>query len=149
MGLNKIILMGRLVKDPEIRTVGDSEVTSFRIAVDRNYIPKGKERPDADFFDITLWNGNAKFAAKHYTKGCQVYVVGSLENHSYEGKNGKVYCDRINATETGFAESKSSDSTKEKKGQSTKADNSADNLEDMGFTPMSGDFIDDLPFNLN
>lgn len=151
MSLNKVILIGRLANDPESKVVDDAENTTFRLAVARSYTPKGKDKPEVDFIPVSLWRGNAKFAFNYYTQGCQVYVVGSLENYSYDSKNGKVYGYRINGTETGFAGGKKSDSSGGTAGnQQTNNDvDAAQSMEAMGFTPMPDEFNDDLPFNMN
>ena len=149
MSLNKVILIGRLANDPESKVVDNAENTTFRLAVTRNYTPKGKEKPEVDFIPVSLWRGNAKFAFNYYTQGCQVYVVGSLENYSYEGENGTVYAYRINGTETGFAGGKKSDGSEKKKEPQHTADNAMQSMEAMGFTPMPDEFDDDLPFNMN
>ena len=148
MSLNKVILIGRLANEPESKVVDDVPNVTFRLAVSRNYIAKGKDKPEADFIPVSLWRGNAQFAFNHYSQGCQVYVVGSLETYSYDTENGKVYGYRINGSETGFAGGKKSDS--EKSGNAMQGtDNQVQQPEAMGFTPMPDEFNDDLPFNMN
>lgn len=85
--LNKAILMGRLVADPELRqTTNGIAVCSFRIAVDRNY-SRDRER-QADFIDIVAWRSTAEFVSKYFTKGKMIIVEGSIQSRSYEDKNG-------------------------------------------------------------
>lgn len=148
MSLNRVILIGRLVKDPVTKNVNGGDNTTFRIAVDRNYVPKGKDKPDTDFFDVCLWNSCAKYAAKYFKKGNQVYVLGSIENNNYEGKNGKVFSDRVNGTETGFAEGRKADSSDTQEKQTNSAE-AVQGFKEMGFTPMTSEFDDDLPFGMN
>ena len=148
MGLNKAILIGRLTNDPEIKSAGDAQIATFKLAVGRNYTAKGKDKPETDFIQITLWRSDAKFAEQYYTKGSLVYVVGSIENYSYETEHGTAYSYRINGSETGFAGVKKADANT-KSEDTPKTANQMQSMEDMGFTPMTAEFDDDLPFNMN
>ncbi len=86
--LNRVILMGRLVSDPELKTTGSGlSVTSFRIAVDRNYVKSGEERK-ADFIDIVAWRGQAEFICKYFGKGSMIAVEGQLQTRTYQAKDG-------------------------------------------------------------
>ena len=86
--LNRVILMGRLVSDPELKTTGSGlSVTSFRIAVDRNYVKSGEERK-ADFFDIVCWRGTAEFVCRYFGKGSLIAVEGQLQSRTYQAKDG-------------------------------------------------------------
>ena len=86
--LNRVILMGRLVSDPELKTTGSGlSVTSFRIAVDRNYVKSGEERK-ADFIDIVAWRGQAEFICKYFGKGSMLAVEGQLQTRTYQAKDG-------------------------------------------------------------
>lgn len=87
--LNRVILMGRLVADPELKTTNSGiSVTSFRIAVDRNYVKAGEQR-QADFFDIVAWRSSAEFVCKHFSKGSLIAVDGQLQSRSYQTKDGQ------------------------------------------------------------
>ena len=84
--LNSVILMGRLVADPELRqTPNGVSVCAFRIAVDRAY--SGKEK-QADFIDIVAWRQSAEFVSKYFAKGKMIIVEGSIQARSYEDRNG-------------------------------------------------------------
>jgi len=86
--LNRVILMGRLVSDPELKTTGTGlSVTSFRIAVDRNYVKQGEERK-ADFFDIVCWRSTAEFVCRYFGKGSLIAVEGQLQSRTYQAKDG-------------------------------------------------------------
>ena len=86
--INRVILMGRLVADPELKTTNSGvSVTSFRIAVDRNYVKNGEQR-QADFFDIVAWRSSAEFVCKHFTKGSLIAVDGQLQTRQYQTKDG-------------------------------------------------------------
>lgn len=86
--LNRVILMGRLVSDPELKTTGTGiSVTSFRIAVDRSYVKSGEERK-ADFFDIVCWRSTAEFVCRYFGKGAMIAVDGQLQSRTYQAKDG-------------------------------------------------------------
>ncbi len=86
--LNRVILMGRLVSDPELKTTGTGiSVTSFRIAVDRSYVKSGEERK-ADFFDIVCWRNTAEFVCRYFGKGSLIALEGQLQSRTYQAKDG-------------------------------------------------------------
>lgn len=86
--LNRVILMGRLVSDPELKTTASGiSVTSVRIAVDRNYVKSGEERK-ADFFDIVCWRNTAEFVCRYFGKGSLIAVEGQLQSRTYQAKDG-------------------------------------------------------------
>lgn len=85
--MNNVILIGRLVADPELKTTQSGiEVTSFRIAVDRPYSKDGEKK--ADFIDIVAWRKTAAFICQYFTKGKPIVISGSLQTRSYETKDG-------------------------------------------------------------
>ncbi|HHU60553.1 MAG TPA: single-stranded DNA-binding protein [Natronincola sp.] len=86
--LNKIILIGRLVADPQLRyTQSGIAVTNFTLAVDRPFVSQGGER-EADFIDIVTWRKQAEICANHLNKGRLVAVEGRLQVRSYDDQNG-------------------------------------------------------------
>ncbi|WOC33458.1 MULTISPECIES: single-stranded DNA-binding protein [Caproicibacterium] len=86
--LNVVVLMGRLVADPELRhTPNDVAVTSFRIAVDRAYSKSGQDK-QTDFIDITAWRQTAEFVCRYFTKGSMIAVKGSLRVDNYTDRDG-------------------------------------------------------------
>ena len=86
--LNRVILMGRLVADPELKTTASGvSVTSFRIAVDRSYVKSGEERK-ADFIDIVCWRQTAEFVCRYFSKGSLIAVEGQLQSRTYQAKDG-------------------------------------------------------------
>ena len=101
---NKVILMGRLTSDPELKQSQNGvSVTSFNIAVDRKY---GEEK-QADFFTIKAWRSTAEFICKYFNKGSAILVVGELQNRSWTDKEGnKRYATEVVASEACFCESK-------------------------------------------
>ncbi len=85
--LNSVIMTGRMVADPELRTTqSDIKVTSFRIAVTRNY--KVNDEYPSDFFTVVAWRNTAEFAAKHFKKGDGLTVQGRAEVRKYTDKDG-------------------------------------------------------------
>ena len=104
--LNRAILMGRLVADPELRqTPNGVSVCSFRIAVDRNY-SRDRER-QTDFIDIVAWRQTAEFVSRYFTKGKMIIIEGSIQTRNYEDKNGnKRTAVEVVADNVQFGESK-------------------------------------------
>lgn len=86
--LNKIILMGRLTRDPELRrTQSGTAVASFTLAVDRDYKPQDGER-ETDFIDVVTWRGTAEFVFKYFSKGRMAVVEGRLQVRDWTDKDG-------------------------------------------------------------
>lgn len=86
--MNTVALMGRIVNDLELKTVGkDTPMLNFTIAVDRDFVAQGKER-QTDFFDCTAWRQNAEFISKYFSKGRMIAITGSLQTNSYETNDG-------------------------------------------------------------
>lgn len=115
--LNKSIIMGRLVADPEIRTTQNGiSVASLRVAVDRDYTPKGEER-QTDFINVTAWRQTAEFISRYFSKGRMIVVEGRLQVRNYEDKSGnKRTAYEIVADNVYFGDAKSeSGSTQAKK----------------------------------
>ena len=86
--LNKVILMGRLTRDPELRRTGSgTAVTSFSLAVDRDFKSQSGEK-EADFIDIVAWRNTAEFVSKYFTKGRMAVVEGRLQIRDWTDKDG-------------------------------------------------------------
>lgn len=135
--MNKVIMTGRLTRDPEIRTSGNTQIARFSLAVDRRFKREGE--PDADFFNCTAFGKTAEFVEKYLTKGIKVNLVGRVENNNYTDKEGnKVYSVQILVEEIEFAESKNAS-----QGQSKEANVTPES----GFMTIPDDVDDDnLPF---
>ena len=105
--LNKAILMGRLVADPELRrTPNNNSVTSFTLAVNRSFVRQG-EQPQTDFIDIVAWGKTAEFVSRYFVKGQQVAVAGRIQTRNWEDRNGnKRKSTEVVAEEVHFAEPK-------------------------------------------
>ena len=86
--LNKIILMGRLTRDPELRrTSSGTAVTSFSLAVDRDFKSQGGDK-ETDFIDIVAWRNTAEFVSKYFTKGRMAVVEGRLQIRDWTDRDG-------------------------------------------------------------
>lgn len=107
-GFNKVILVGNLVADPELKkTPSGVSVTSFRIAVGRRYTSKDSEAPQADFIDIVCWRNTAEFVTQYFTKGRPILVCGSLQTRSWTDQNGqKRFTTEVVADEVSFVDRK-------------------------------------------
>ena len=87
--LNKVIVMGRLTRDPEIKKVNnDISVCSFSIACDRDIVNKQSNERETDFFGVTAWRSTADFIGKYFSKGRMIVVVGRLQKRNYTDKEG-------------------------------------------------------------
>ena len=105
--LNKVVLMGRLTKDPELKyTPSNVAVVTFSIAVDRNFARSGEQR-QTDFINIVAWRTTAEFVAKYFTKGQLIALCGSIQTRTWDDAEGKKhYVTEVVADEVHFAEGK-------------------------------------------
>lgn len=143
--MNKVILMGRLTRDPEVRvSTGERQTTigRFSIAVDRRFKREGQ--PEADFFNCTTFGKQAEFVERYLHKGTKVVVVGSVQNDNYTNKDGQqVYSVQIMVDEIEFAESKNASDGSGSTYQP--AQPSTGNAND--FMNIPDGVVEDLPFN--
>ena len=105
--MNKVILMGRLTRDPDVRYGGpnNTAVARFSIAVDRRFKRDGQ--PDADFFDCRAFGKRGEFVEKYLKKGTKIVIDGEIQNNNYTNKDGQiVYGTQIVVENVEFAESK-------------------------------------------
>lgn len=130
--MNKVMLIGRLVADPEIRyTQSGKAVASYRLAVDRPFKQDGQQ--EADFINCVAWGKTGEFAGNYLRKGTKIAVEGRIQTGSYEKDGVKHYTTDIVVDRHEFCESRSS-------GQAATANSNAD----PAFTDMDDD--GDLPF---
>lgn len=111
--MNKVILMGRLTKEPEVRYTQTSNtlVASFTLAVNRRFVKQGEER-QADFINIIAWSKIGEFCSKYFSKGQQVGIIGRLQTRNWEDDQGqKHYITEVIAEEAYFAEGKRDSNT--------------------------------------
>lgn len=106
---NVSVLMGRLTKDPELKTTSNGiSVCSFSLAVDRNYQRAGEER-ETDFINMVAWRSTAEFIAKYFKKGDMMSAVGSIQTRQYEDRDGhKRTAFEVVVNEVSFCGSKQS-----------------------------------------
>jgi len=89
-GLNKVMLIGNLGADPEMRyTANGSAVTTFRLAVGRSFSSEGERREETEWFTIVTWNKLAELVGQHLQKGRKVFVEGRLATRSWDGPDGQ------------------------------------------------------------
>ena len=105
--MNKVILIGRLTRDPELRTIATGNATtSFTIAVNRNFTNQNGER-EADFINCVAWRKQAENVAKYCTKGSQVAVEGRIQTRNYDAQDGtKRYVTEVIADNVTFLSSR-------------------------------------------
>ncbi len=142
--MNKAILVGRLTKDPELRTTGSGvSVCSFTIAVNRRF-KNAEGGYDADFINCVAWRQQAEFVAKYFTKGRMLGLCGSIQTRNYDKDGQRVYVTEVVADEISFVESKGQGDTNAQSTQTASNSNTASFGAEDGFIPMPAD--DDLPF---
>lgn len=130
---NKVILMGRLTRDPEIKTANDKQVARYSLAVDRRF---SNSEEKTDFLNIVAFGKSAEFAEKYFKKGMKVLVTGRIQTGSFVNKDGnKVNTFDIVAEDQEFCESKGNNSAP---AESTPAN------ED--FMNVSEEMLKDCPF---
>jgi single-strand DNA-binding protein len=109
--MNKAFFMGRITKDIDAKqTASGISVATFSIAVDRKFKNQNGEK-ETDFFNCVAWRGTADFVSKYFKKGNKILVIGSLQNRSYDDKDGnKRYVTELIVDDAEFCESKRDDS---------------------------------------
>lgn len=144
--MNRTILVGRLVRDPELRYTGNNgvAVANFTIAVNRPFTDKNTGERQADFINCVVWRKPAENLANYMKKGSQIGIDGRIQTRSYEGQDGKtVYVTEVVADSVQFLESK---------GQSNQQQSQQQNQAPTNENPFQGDgqpidiSDDDLPF---
>ena len=145
--MNKVILMGRLTRDPEVRySQGENAmaVARYALAVDRKY-NRNNDEQSADFINCVTFGRNGEFAEKYLRKGTKIVVTGRIQTGSYTNKDGvKVYTTDVVVEEQEFAESKNNSSNNA--GSSSDSTPSYDSAGD-GFMNIPDGIDEELPFN--
>lgn len=140
--MNKVILMGRLTKDPDVRySQGEnaSAIARFTLAVDRRFKREGDDT--ADFISCVAFGKTAEFAEKYLHKGTKICLTGRIQTGSYTNKDGqKVYTTDVVVEETEFAESKAN-------GGGTTAPTTAPADGGNDFMSIPDGIVEELPFN--
>jgi single-strand DNA-binding protein len=134
--MNKVILMGRLTKDPDMRGEGTNLVARYSLAVDRRF-KDNDGNYQTDFINIIVFGKGAEFAEKYLKKGTKVVVTGRIQTGSYTNKEGaKIYTTDVIVEDQEFAESKSSGTQQENETVS----------KDDDFMDLTPEVRDDMPF---
>lgn len=148
--MNKVILMGRLTRDPEVRYSGGENamaVARYTIAVDRRFNRNNTEEANADFISCVAFGKTGEFAEKYLRKGTKIAVTGRIQTGSYTNKDGvKVYTTDVVVEEHEFAESKGSagnDGGFQRGGYESQAPASSSD----GFMNIPDGIEEELPFN--
>lgn len=144
--MNKVILMGRLTKDPDLRYAGNDNSTAiarYTLAVDRRFYREGEEQT-ADFISCVAFGKSAEFAEKYLHQGTKLVVTGRIQTGSYTNKDGqKVYTTDVVVEDQEFAESKSAQNGGAQQQSAAAPKNKANN----GFMNIPDGVDDELPFN--
>lgn len=142
--MNKVILMGRLTRDPEVRYTDSSEpmaIARYTIAVDRR--ARGQQEQTADFISCVAFGKSGEFAEKYLHKGTKVVVEGRIQTGSYTNKEGqKVYTTDVVVEQQEFAESKNTSGG----GESTQDPGTQTQTDSDGFMNIPEGFDEELPF---
>lgn len=143
MIMNKVILMGRLTRDPEVKySQGESSlaIARYSIAVDRRFKRDGDQQT-ADFINCVSFGKTAEFAEKYYKQGTKVLVTGRIQTGSYTNKDGqKVFTTEVVVEEQEFAESKAGGSNQTSRPEPSQAVGD-------GFMNIPDGIDEELPFN--
>lgn len=146
--MNKVMLMGRLTRDPEVRYSQGATpmaIARFSIAVDRRFKRQGE--PEADFFNCTTFGKQAEFVEKYLKKGTKMVVVGRIQNDSYTDKEGqKKNYTQIMVDELEFAESKQSASGTSSGSATDIQGGYQGNINNDGFMNIPDGIAEELPF---
>lgn len=146
--MNRVILIGRLTRDPELRYTGSNiPVASFTLAVNRNFSNQQGER-EADFINIVVWRKQAENCKNYLNQGSQVAVIGSIQTRSYDDQNGqKRYVTEVVADNVEFLGSKNSSSNSNNMNSSASNNNAEPTPYDFGDAPEpKGTDVESNPF---
>ena len=139
--MNKVILMGRLTRDPEVRMSGDTPVARFSLAVDRRFKKDGEQT--ADFINCVAFGKTGEFIEKYGRKGTKFVVEGRIQTGSYTNKDGqKVYTTDVVVEQIEFAESKASAD-----GNTANNTSNSNTPTDTSFMDIPDSIDEELPFN--
>lgn len=146
--MNKVILMGRLTRDPEVRytQTNNTLVANFSLAVNRRFTREG-DTQTADFINIIAWSKTGEFVSKYFKKGQQVGVIGRIQTRSWDDQSGqKRYATEVVAEEVYFADSKRNNDDSDNFDNTFGADSSMDGSQGSDTSDFEVSSGDDLPF---
>lgn len=142
--MNKVQLVGRLTRDPELRTTANGvSVCSFTVAVNRRF-RNAQGEYEADFINCVAWRQSAELLAKYFAKGRMVGLVGSIQTRNYEKDGQKVYVTEVSVDEVHFVESRNP--ANDGQGAAPVAPSEPSFDMDNGFMAAAPSADDDLPF---
>ena len=147
--MNKAFLMGRLTRDPEMRTTSQNHtpVCSFSIAIDRRFQKPGEEK-QADFINCVAWRNQAEFISKYFHKGSKILVIGTIQTRKYDDKEGrKQTATEVIVDEVEFVDSKRTEGGGYEASAPQQHEPSPKSTAGDGFFPASDDDTS-LPFDL-
>ncbi|MBR3133978.1 MAG: single-stranded DNA-binding protein [Clostridia bacterium] len=146
--MNKVVLMGRLTRDPEVRytQTNNTLVANFSLAVNRRFTREG-DTQTADFINIIAWSKTGEFVSKYFKKGQQVGVIGRIQTRSWDDQSGqKRYATEVVAEEVYFADSKRNNDDSDNFDNTFGADSSMDGSQGSDTSDFEVSSGDDLPF---
>ncbi len=146
--MNKVILVGRLTRDPDVRSTANSTMASFSVAVDRRFKQDGQ--PDADFPRVIAWGNTAEFIEKYFHKGMKILVEGRIQTGSYKNNDGQtIYTTDVVAEAVEFVESKNASQGSGSGGNNGGQSNNqpAPKTDDEGWMNIPDGVEEELPFN--
>lgn len=143
MSINKVMLIGRLGKDPEVKTVGQTQVANFSMATSEKYTKDGQAQEKTEWHNIQAWGKLAEITGKYLKKGSQAFIEGKLSTRSYDDKQGvKRYVTEIIASSVQFLDSKPTQAAAPQTGTAQEAVDKVNQA-----FPGSGQYADDsIPF---
>lgn len=146
--MNKVILMGRLTRDPEVRySQGENPmaIARYTLAVDRRFSRNNSDEQSADFIGCVAFGRSGEFAEKYFRKGTKILITGRIQTGSYTNKDGvKVYTTDVVVEDQEFAESKNSSSGE---GGFSSGNSPAPMAAGDGFMNIPDGIDEELPFN--
>lgn len=147
MSINKVILVGRLGADPEVKAIGSgSTVARLNVATSESWVKDGQRQERTEWHRITVWGKLAEICGKHLSKGRQVYVEGKLQTRQWEDQQGqKRYTTEIVASTVQFLGAAGADAGANRSSTSSSSGNDDFNFQDFGPEP-SFNSNDEIPF---
>jgi len=151
--MNKVILMGRLTRDPDVRySAGDNStaVARYTLAVDRRFSRRedNGNGQNADFIGCVAFGKSAEFAEKYLHQGTKIVITGRIQTGSYVNRDGqKVYTTDVVVEDQEFAESKATDSGSRSENSKQQNSRNAAPVDESGFMNIPEGLDEELPFN--
>lgn len=144
--MNKVIIVGRLTRDPDIRYTANSSMASFSVAVDRRFKQEGQ--PDADFPRVIAWGKTAEFIEKYFHKGMKIAIEGRIQTGSYQNQSGQtIYTTDVIAEAVEFVESKNASGNNGGGNSQPAAERPTPQTTDDGWMNIPDGVDEELPFN--